>query len=110
VPGKRGVPVLCETAHSNIFPNICSAPSEAPEFNIVDVLGSTVLVHKNELMCGSVQRTHSGIVFRPNANVFEFGICIIGGIGQFSNMSPIDTNEMDRALDAVFCEVRQSAP
>ena len=54
VSGQRFVPVLAETAHAGIFPYICSAPSKAAEFNIVDVLGMTVLVNKNELVGAAV--------------------------------------------------------
>ena len=54
VSGKRCVPVLSETAHAGILPNIRSASSEAAEFDVVDVLGAPVFVDENELVGGPV--------------------------------------------------------
>lgn len=54
VPGKRGIPILSETAHAGILPNIGSASSEAPEFNIVDVPGAAILVNENKFVGGPI--------------------------------------------------------
>lgn len=54
MPGKCGVSVLPKTAHACVLPNIRSASPEASEFDVVDVLGSTVLVDEYEFVGRSI--------------------------------------------------------
>lgn len=48
--GKRRLPVLPETAHAGIFPDVCSAAAKAAKFDVIDVLCAAVLVDKDEFV------------------------------------------------------------
>lgn len=54
VSGERRFPVLPETAHASVFPDVRSAPAKSSQFNIVDVFGAAVLVDENELVGGAI--------------------------------------------------------
>ena len=107
--GECGILIPAETAHAGVFPDIGSAPAKATEFDVVDVLSAAVFVDEYELVGRSVQGAHAGVVFRPNADVLEFGVYVISGVGQFTNMPPIHAHEMDRPVEAKISKVHQGA-
>lgn len=50
VSGKGFFSVFSEAAHAGILPDVSSASAKSAQFDIVNVLGATVLVDEHELM------------------------------------------------------------
>jgi hypothetical protein len=60
--------------------------------------------YKNQLMLGAIQRTHSAIVFRPNAEIEERVICFLASQQDLCCVTPIHTDEVNGAIRAMTFE------
>ena len=56
------------------LPNRSAMSTVAPELDIVAVRRPAVLEDKDQLVLAAVERAHAGIVFDPDAKVFELGV------------------------------------
>src|ERR1700730_2659522 len=81
-----------------IFPNVRSVPTEAAEFDIVDVRRGSLLEHKYEFVPRPIQRPHSRVRFAPDAKVFCLGVEIRSAVEKLPDFRPVHAHEMNRTI------------
>ncbi len=107
---KLRVPILAESCHAGIGPDIAAIAAEAPELYIVDVRRVAVLKHEHEFVLRTVETPHSGIGLGPDTKIFELSVGIAGGIEHFAHMPPIHADEVDRAISTGAAKVFERGP
>ena len=61
----------------------------------------TALKHEDELVLATIQTTHTGVVFDPNANILELAVGLGTRCVQLTDVPPVHANEMNRTIDTV---------
>jgi hypothetical protein len=85
-----------------IVPNIAAVSSVTAQLNIVPMRAVAVLENQHQFMLAAVERSHAGIVFGPNAYIFQLVVDLFACREQLSNVSPVHANEMQGASLAVL--------
>ena len=62
---------------------------------------------ENQLMLRPIKRTHSAIVFRPDAEIEERIVRFLTGQQDFCSMTPIHANEVNGTVPAVTLQKRK---
>ncbi len=87
-----------------VVPHIGAVAPIFAELDIVGVPLGAGLEDKDQLMLGAVERSHAGIAFHPDRDVFQLGIDVTTGREQFVSVAPVHTNKVDCPVFAVFCK------
>src|SRR5271166_986363 len=62
---------------------------------------AAVLEHEHQLVLRPIERAHAAIVFVPDAERLQFGVCTAAGGEQLETMPPIHADEVNRSVGAV---------
>src|ERR1019366_8786717 len=87
-----------------IIPYIAAMAPILSELYVVPVRAAAMLEHEHQFVLAAVERSHAGIMFRPDADVLELGIGFFTGCKEFAHMPPVHADEVHGAIDAVTCE------
>src|ERR1700730_17960840 len=90
-----------EIADMRVMPDICAVAAVLTELDIVAVRGFAILEDEDQLVLAAVERAHAGIVFDPDAEVFELGVDRCSGSSQVNLVPTIHAQEIQRASGAV---------
>src|SRR5437588_11983627 len=91
-----------------VVPDIGAVAAELAELDVVAVSVAAVFEHKDKLMLAAVKRAHPGIVFGPNAEVYQFAIDVAAGGQQLFGMAPVHEDVVQRTVKAEFREIAAS--
>src|SRR5262249_32404615 len=90
--GELDCSLTLERIHACIIPDIRSRSPILAEFKVIDVWLCAVFPDQDQLMLGSVERSHAGIALVPDTNVFELMIDRAACHQHFEDMPPIDAD------------------
>src|SRR6202521_4586855 len=94
-----------EGIRAAVVPNIRTMATVPTQLDVVPVRPAAVLEDKDELVLTSVEATHSGIVFDPDADVLELRIGCAAGGQELVHVAPIHAHEMNRAVSTAAREI-----
>jgi DGQHR domain-containing protein len=60
------------------------------------------------LVLGAIERAHTAAILSPNTQIEKVGVSMLAGLGQFTDVTPIHGDEVNRAIRAVASEQLQS--
>jgi hypothetical protein len=63
--------------------------------------------YENQLMLGAIERPHSAVVLRPDAEIEERVVGFLASQQDFRCMTPIHADEVNRAIRAVAFQVEK---
>src|SRR5256885_1082170 len=84
--------------HTRVVPDIRTRSTMLTELEVVDVRRRPTLEHNDELVLRAIKRAHSGIRLIPDAHVLELGIDISASRKDFTDVSPVHTDLVNRAI------------
>src|SRR5262249_16702885 len=87
-----------------IIPDIRSRSPILAEFKVIDVWLCAVFPDQDQLMLGSVERSHAGVALVPHANVFELVIDRAASHQHFEHVPPVDADIVDRSILSMRAE------
>src|SRR5712671_4778802 len=90
-----------ELVRARVLPDIGPVAAMLAQFDVVAVPRPAVFEDVNQLVLAPVQRSHAGIVFDPDAQIFEFGINPQCRGQQLMLVAPIHADVMERSRGAV---------
>src|SRR5262249_22731120 len=83
---------------AGVMPDIGARTAGAAKLDIVQMRRVANTKHTNELVGAAVERALAGVGLRPNHQIQYLVVNRATRLQQFSEMSPIDADEMDRAV------------
>ncbi len=95
--GEQLVSVAAEGIKATIRPQIGTVAPVASELDVVCMGFRPRLKDANELMLASVEGTHAGVGFSPDAQVKNFKTTLPASADKLEDMSPVHTGEDKRA-------------
>src|ERR1700738_1629931 len=90
------------------MPDIAAVAAELAELDVVAVRSAALLEDKDELVLAAVQRTHTGIVLDPDAEVFQFAIGFRTCGQQLVEVAPVHADVVQRPSCTEGGQVPQS--
>src|ERR1700685_878970 len=71
--------------------------------------GGAMFEDEDQFVPAPVERPHATVIFDPDADIFQLVIRFAPRRQQFTDVSPIHTNEMDRTIAAIAGEELECA-
>src|SRR5262249_4258646 len=92
VHDELGSSLALEGIHARIIPDIRSRSPILAEFEVIDVWLCTVFPDQDQLLLGSIERSHARVALIPHANVVEVVIDRAACDEQFEDVARIDAD------------------
>src|SRR6202041_1008727 len=89
---------------ARISPDVGSIATILPELDAVTMRSPAVLVDEDELVLTAIEGSHPGVVLDPDAEVQELGVHGCSGGEQLCQVTPVDADIVQRAVDAMAAE------